>query len=157
MLGIKEIRGWHVLVMIVGFFSVTIGVNALFITLAVSTHPGEDTPRSYLQGLEYNQVLEQRREQAQIGWTARVNGAPGWVAIAVEDQDGRPVRGLDLAGALRHLADVSRDCPLAFSQGDDGVYRAEAGCAAPGEWRLEAHNQGDQPFEMTREIRLSNP
>ena len=37
----RPLRGWHVLVMILLFFGVTIGVNATFITLAVRTHPGE--------------------------------------------------------------------------------------------------------------------
>ena len=44
-------------------FGVTIGVNATFITLAMRTHPGEDVPRSYYQGLNFNDTLAQRRER----------------------------------------------------------------------------------------------
>ena len=67
---LNPVRGWHVLVLIVLFFSVTIGVNATFITLAMRTHPGEDVPRSYYQGLNYNETLARRHEQAELGWSA---------------------------------------------------------------------------------------
>ena len=70
---LNPLKGWHVLVMILIFFGITIGVNATFITMALRTHPGEDVPRSYMQGLEYNETLENRRIQSELGWTARFN------------------------------------------------------------------------------------
>ncbi len=66
-----RITGWHVLAGMILFFSTIIAVNAVFISLAVQSFPGEDQRRSYVQGLEYNDVIAQRRAQAALGWTAR--------------------------------------------------------------------------------------
>ena len=45
----RELKGVHVLALILGFSGVTIGVNVVFITYAYSTFTGEDVPR----GLEF--------------------------------------------------------------------------------------------------------
>ncbi|WP_297734740.1 FixH family protein [uncultured Maricaulis sp.] len=150
----NPLRGWHVLILILVFFGVTIGVNATFVTLALRTHPGEDVPRSYVQGLNYNETLDRRREQEALGWTARVNLVERDVVVAIVAADGNPVSGLDLAGTLIHPADTSRDCPLAFAEARPGVYRVTLPCEGQGDWRLEAHNREGAPFEMVSELWL---
>ena len=104
---LNPLRGWHVLVMIIAFFSVTIGVNATFITLALRTHPGEAVPRSYVQGLSYNDTLDRRRAQEALGWTARVNLVDRNILVAIAAEDGAPISGLNLAGTLVHLPRLS--------------------------------------------------
>ncbi|MDF1767488.1 FixH family protein [Maricaulis sp.] len=150
----NPLRGWHVLILILAFFGVTIGVNATFITLALRTHPGEDVPRSYVQGLNYNDTLDRRRAQEALGWTARVNLVERDVVLAISAADGSPVAGLDLVGTLIHPADTSRDCPLAFAESRPGVYRVTLPCDGQGDWRLEAHSRDDAPFEMVSELWL---
>ena len=151
---LNPLRGWHVLIMIVLFFGVTIGVNATFITLAVRTHPGEDEPKSYLQGLHYNDTLERRQVQAELGWTARINVVDGDLLVEVRDADGAPVSGLILEGAMNHPTDTSRDCPLVFSEARSGLYRVGLPCVDSGEWHLHAVNDGDAPFEMEHDLWL---
>ncbi|MBO6764440.1 FixH family protein [Maricaulis sp.] len=151
---LNPVRGWHVLVLIVLFFSVTIGVNATFITLAMRTHPGEDVPRSYYQGLNYNETLARRHEQAELGWSARVNVVDGELLVEVSDADGAPVPGLQLTGAMNHPTNTSRDCPLEFLEGRAGLYRAALPCTETGQWHLRAHNNGDAPFEMEHALWL---
>lgn len=151
---LNPVRGWHVLVLIVLFFGVTIGVNATFITLAMRTHPGEDVPRSYYQGLNFNDTLALRREQAAMGWTARFNVVDGELLVAVSDADGAPVSGLNLVGTLNHPTNTSRDCPLDFTEGRSGLYRVALPCSEAGQWHLLAHNDGDAPFEMEHELWL---
>lgn len=148
------VKGWQVLVMILGFFAVTIGVNVYFITRAVGTHPGEDVPRSYTQGLDYNDTLGRRAAQSDLGWRARVNAVDGRMVVAVEDAAGAPVRGLQLAGALRHRTVTREDCPLVFVEGENGIYRAPIECAGPGPWRMTAGHDGEPPFEFTFEVVL---
>lgn len=151
---IEQLRGWHVLAMIVGFFAVTIGVNVYFITQAVGTHPGEDVRRSYTQGLDYNDTLDRRAEQADLGWRARVNAVDGRMIVAVEDAAGAPVRGLQLDALLRHRTNTREDCPLVFTEGEGGIYRAPIECAGPGPCRLTARHEGEPPFEFTFEVTL---
>lgn len=151
---LNPVRGWHVLVLVVAFFAVTIGVNATFITLALRTHPGEDVPKSYLQGLSYNDTLARRHAQAELGWTARVNVVGEELLIEVRDAAGQPVSGLVLEGAMNHPTDTSRDCPLTFRETRSGLYRVGLPCADSGQWHVRAMNDGETPFEMEHDLWL---
>lgn len=151
---LNPVRGWHVLVMILLFFGVTIGVNATFITLAMRTHPGEDVPRSYYQGLNYNETLARRQAQQALGWTARVNVVDGELLVEVRDAAGEPVSGLMLAGALNHPTNTARDCPLTFRETRAGLYRVDLPCREAGQWHLRAANTGETPFEMEHALWL---
>tara|TARA_R110002072_G_scaffold3901_12_gene27975 strand:+ start:295 stop:762 length:468 start_codon:yes stop_codon:yes gene_type:complete len=150
---LNPLRGWHVLVMILMFFGVTIGVNATFITLALQTFPGEDVPRSYVQGINFNDTLDARRRQSELGWTASFNAADGQLVLAVADAADRAVPGLSLSGEMVH-PDTTTACPLVFAEGQDGLYRAPLACDTAGRWRVRAHNDGDAPFEVEYELWL---
>ena len=151
---LNPVRGWHGLVLILLFFGVTISVNATFITMAIRTHPGEDVPRSYYQGLHFNDTLDRRHAQAALGWTARVNVVDGRLLVEVQDAEGAPVPGLLLTGALHHPTDTGRDCTLAFQEARTGLYEVPVSCASSGEWHLRAVNEGDGPFEMEHDLWL---
>ena len=150
----NPLRGWHVLVLILAFFGVTIGVNAAFITLALRTHPGEDVPRSYVQGLNYNETLERRRAQEELGWSAHYNLVDDGLVIEVLDREGAPVSGLQLAGAMIHPTDTSRDCEMVFEEDRSGVYRVDLPCREAGQWRVHTINTGELPFEMEHDLWL---
>lgn len=150
---LNPLRGWHVLVMIVMFFAVTIGVNATFITLALQTFPGEDVPHSYVQGINYNEVVEARRIQAELGWTARFNTVDGAILLEVADREASPVPGLELTGEMVH-PDTRLACPLVFTEVRPGVYRVAPECQTSGRWRVRASNGGETPFEVEYELWL---
>jgi nitrogen fixation protein FixH len=150
---LKPLRGWHVLVMVLMFFGVTIGVNATFITLALKTFPGEDVPHSYVQGLEFNETIARRQAQEDLGWTARFNAVDGALLLEVLDAGGAPVSGLNLSGEMVH-PDTTQACPLAFGEDRLGVYRVALACETAGRWRVRALNEGDAPFEVEYELWL---
>lgn len=147
------IKGWHVLVAMVAFFSIIIAVNAVFITLAVGSFPGEDTQRSYVQGLAYNDVLEERRAQAELGWRASANLTADRVLVEVRDAADAPVQGLRLTGTLRHPADMELDRALTFTEVRAGVYAAGITDLPAGQWRLNAEAAGDAPFAVEADLR----
>ena len=66
----RELTGKHVLLMLVAFFGVIIVTNVIFINAAVTSFRGEDVKGSYRQGLEYNETLETRKSEGQLGWSA---------------------------------------------------------------------------------------
>ncbi|WP_417492893.1 FixH family protein [Maricaulis sp.] len=150
---LNPLRGWHVLVMILLFFGVTIGVNATFITLALQTFPGEDVPHSYVQGLEFNETIARRQAQDQLGWSARFNAVDGALLLEVLDAEAAPVSGLNLSGEMVH-PDTTQACPLAFAEARPGVYRAELACETAGRWRVRVLNEGEAPFEVEYELWL---
>ncbi|MGJ3232781.1 MAG: FixH family protein [Oceanicaulis sp.] len=145
-----RLKGWHVLAGMVAFFGVIFTVNAIFITVALDTFPGEETRRSYVQGLAYNDVLAEREAQAALGWTAAANLTPTQVLVAVEDADGAPVANLALTGVLQHPANMQLDRTLAFEELRPGVYAADAQGLAEGQWTLVAEAEGEVPFALER-------
>ena len=62
-----RIRGWHVLVAMVLFFGVITAVNAVFISAALRTYPGEVSVTPYEDGLAYNAKLARQAAQAKLG------------------------------------------------------------------------------------------
>lgn len=149
-----KVRGWHVLAAMVGFFSIIFAVNIVFITLALGSFPGEEERRSYMQGLAYNEVIDERRAQANLGWRAAANLVDDRVLIRVTDASDGPVTGLALEGALQHPADMEFDRALRFTEVRAGVYAAPVEDLPDGRWILSAQAIGDTPFEMERELWL---
>jgi nitrogen fixation protein FixH len=147
-----RLKGWHVLAAMVAFFGVIFSVNAFFITTALRTFPGEETRRSYVQGLAYNDVIAEREAQAALGWTAAANLTPTQVLVAVNDADGAPVSNLQLVGALQHPANMQLDRALVFEELRPGVYAAAAQSLDEGLWTLTAEAEGDTPFALEREL-----
>jgi nitrogen fixation protein FixH len=140
-----ELRGPHVLVGTLAFFAAVIAVNVAFAIVAVQTFPGEDARRSYLQGLNYNATLTERRAQTALGWRVQAalarepSGAV--VEVVLRDRSGAPLDGLSVSGALRRPLDARYDHDLAFRPAGDGRYVAPIGALTPGRWQLRAHAQ----------------
>lgn len=150
----KPITGRHVLIMMLGFFALVIGVNAVFITQAFRTFRGEDVPRSYMQGVAYNETLAAREAQAALGWSAIADVDAGSVRLTIVDAADTPVSGLALSGRMRHPADANRDILLDFVETGPGEYSA-AHAAASGSWRLVAVASGEgPPFEIGHRVWL---
>ena len=142
-----EIRGWHVLTALLAFFGVVIAVNAAFIVFAVGSFPGEDVHRSYLQGLQYNETLAERRAQAALGWQAdatMVAGEEGAeLVVELRARDGAPLHGAQLQGELQWPTSARFDRELRFQEANEGRYVAPLGELPTGRWRLRAHAQRD--------------
>jgi nitrogen fixation protein FixH len=154
----KPLTGRRVLVWLGGFFGLIIATNAIFITEAVKTFRGEDEQKPYLQGVQYNNTLAHRAEQARLGWRASIDARrlpAGQVEIQVElrHRDGSPETGARLAGELRHPADENRDRALRFSETSSGIYQATVQ-AAPGNWDVLVSNAQGAPFQATRRLWL---
>lgn len=159
------LKGWHVLAGLLGFFGTIIAVNAVFITAAVRTFPGEDTERSYTQGLAFNSTLEARAAQAALGWHAALAFEPsasGLELVArVTDASGRGVGDLVLTGTLRRPVDAGADRPVVFSPiaGQPGLYAAPLGTLPEGQWDLNAESplpEGDR-YNLTGNLTWPMP
>lgn len=153
------LKGVHVLAIILLFFSAVIGINAYFVVHAITSFPGEDEPRSYAQGLQYNTTLADRARQEKLGWRAEAWLAPGKaggarVAVKLTTREGVSLRALSVTGVLRRPVDSKEDLPLAFFAAGDGVYVANITALAPGQWSLHAVARGDRAFFDLRKTLL---
>ena len=142
-----RVRGWHVLVMMLAFFGAVIAVNVVFAVIAVRSFPGEDVRRSYLQGVQYNETLEQRREQAALGWQAAAALSPSGdgavLEVVLRDRDGAAIDGAIVTGELQWPTTDAFDRAPSFDALGDGRYVAQLDDLQPGRWRLRAHAERD--------------
>lgn len=121
----KELKGWHVLMIMLGFFSVIFAVNGVFLYHALTTHPGEIVEKSYLQGLNYNDRLDTRALQAERGWTAAMGVEAGTLVVMVADSEGRALSRLGLAATLVPAASNDAAIDVVFMSSGAGAYAAD--------------------------------
>ena len=151
------LTGKHVLFILLGFFGVMLAVNIYFTIKAVKSFPGEDVPRSYLQGIEYNKTLQARAAQDASGWSAAVNTAKSGadeqtLILKMNDRSGRGISGLTVTGKLRHPTDTSLDKDIVLVDAGGGIYRAKLGSIS-GQWGLIANaRQGEFIFTLTQDL-----
>ena len=157
----RELKGWHVLVMILAFFGVTIGVNTIFVSYALSTFAGEDVKQPYQKGLEYNKKLAGKEAQAALGWQATIaarrekNGESVFV-LRLVNAENQPLSALDLNLLLRHPANAYLDRNLKLMPLGDGVYEARVADLKRGQWDVMAstHSSEKVAFQATRRVVL---
>ncbi len=155
------VRGVHVLWMLLGFFAMIIAVNAVFITMAVRSHPGEQVKNSYVLGLEYNRELGRHDAQRALGWTLQAGLADDGVTFLVELRDaaGGALSGMDVAVRL-HVAGVRNEGEKVWLvERATGEYAMAAGVEAPAkvEAIIEVSRDRAEPpvFEARKTLVLS--
>jgi nitrogen fixation protein FixH len=159
--GATQIRGAHVLAAMLCFFAAVIAINVAFAVAAVRSFPGEDVRRSYLQGLNFNDTLAQRRAQAAIGWSVRselieTRQGPA-VHLRLRDAEGRAIRDASVEGALRWPTDARLDRSLAFEPRGDGVYVARLAQLRAGRWIMRARASNAAGGSLDFEAELTWP
>lgn len=137
------VKGWHVAAAVVAFFVVIIGVNAVFLTMAYRTHPGQVAPRPYEAGLLYNTELKRLRVQEALGWRAALEARPDAVMVRLQDRDGQPLRGLKVTATLLRPATEQGRSVLNLTETAPGQYVApRAGLSGVWDARVDATGGG---------------
>lgn len=154
-----RLKGWHVLIMMLAFFGVMFTANGIFLYSAITSFPGEDVEKSYLQGLNYNATLESRREQAALGWTMRAglvaDGAPR-LRVELNDRAGAPLSSLAVTALFRRQATTAGETRLALDPaGTAGVYEVLLLALQRGQWEVDIEARsadGDKRFAATKTV-----
>jgi nitrogen fixation protein FixH len=154
-----ELKGWHVLAGLLGFFGITLAVNIALTVYAIDTFSGEDVPKPYLRGLEYNRTLESRAAQAALGWTATVDatreGAATAIRAKISAHDGSAKSALAVEATLRRPTDATLDRTIELAAIGGGEYRAATDGLAPGAWDIIVRaKEGGAVFEAERRVVL---
>lgn len=139
----KKLKGWHVLLIMLAFFGVMFAVNGVFLYHAITSFPGEDVKKSYVQGLNYNQTLDQRAAQAALGWTAETGLDGSNLIFRLRDRQGKALSNYPVIGELRRLATRNEDIALIFEARLNGEYSVDVAALKAGQWeaRINVLNQ----------------
>ena len=135
----KTLKGWHVLLIMLGFFGVMFAVNGVFLYHAITSFPGEDVKKSYVQGLNYNTTLAERAAYADLGWTAEAGVQGDELVFRLSDAEGAPLSNYTVIGEIRRLATRENDQAIVYRSRSNGEYVANAGQLGRGQWSLRVH------------------
>ena len=133
-----QITGRHVLIGLIAFFGIVIGVNIVFVTSAVRSFPGEATKKSYVQGINYNDTLEQKEKQKALGWSAEIGemdiASQRQLVVRISDADSSPVSTLAVVARLSEHSDDHNQLDFTLLELDPGEYSVELPQEIFGRW-----------------------
>lgn len=138
----KEIKGGHVLAMLIAFFGVIFGVNFVMAYLANSTWSGLVVENGYVASQNFDKQLAKAKAQEALGWNVGFSFDKSSVKISFTDAKGAKIDTLNLTGKLQRTVTDKEDQVLTFGWMGSGVYSAPARLA-PGLWEVEIDGKGD--------------
>jgi nitrogen fixation protein FixH len=119
-----RLTGRRVLFILMSFFGIVFAVNAVFVSAALRTRPGEERGASYEAGLRYNKELSAQRAQDGLGWRHSLALRGGALRITFTNADGDPVSGLAIEGQVGRPAAARADRSLVFREIEAGTYES---------------------------------
>lgn len=149
----RPLTGRKFLAIMVGAFSIIIGVNVYMATQAVSTFPGMEVSSSYADSQTFD---DRRLAQEELGWQASVDYADGILRLTLVDEEGRPVYPAELSALVTRPTSQQDDHVLDLARGPNGVLMAPVELEE-GAWRLRltgtARNGADYRHNITFTLR----
>jgi nitrogen fixation protein FixH len=149
----KPITGRFVLIVILSFFSVVIGVNAVMMRLAVATLPGTEVDSAYGASLAYQKEIQAALEQDARRWKVEVHverrsNGDATLSIHAKDADATPLAGLEISSHFERPTDRRADRSADIVERGNGIYNGSTQGLAPGQWDLviEADRGGKRLF-----------
>lgn len=146
--------GWHMLAIMIGFFGVVIGVNAVMATDAIRTFGGLVVENSYVATTHYNRWLAEGRQQEREGWQATPTAdGTGTVSLRLS-RAGQAIDGASVSIVANHPVGLVAQRSLRLRPAGGGVYRSD-GRLPHGRWlvRIEV-SAGAQRAAFDDEIRV---
>ena len=129
-----RLTGWHVLFIMLGFFGVMFAVNGVFLYHAITSFPGEDVKKSYLQGLDYNSTLQAKAAQQALGWQAAAGVEDDRLVFRLSDATGESLSSYHVTAQLRRAACDTGDQMLVLQPSDAGEYVSDVSRLEVGRW-----------------------
>lgn len=149
-----RIRGRHVLFGVVGFFAVVIGLDAIFMVLAIRSFPGQVSETPFEDGLAFNRTIARREAQARLGYRADAEAFPGGIELRLSDRDGAFLTGVTVTGTLTRPATEAGQQTLTFEAAAHEAPRRARGViqdAADGRGQMRQVGCVRRPAESTRQ------
>lgn len=120
--------GRHMAAVMIGFFGVVIGVNAVMATEAARTFGGTVVDNSYVANQHFNRWLDEAGAQRRLGWKADMTGRAGHLVVAT-------VPGARVTGRATHPLGRLPEQALGFDEARPGEYVSRQAVPA-GRWRV---------------------
>lgn len=152
----SRVAGLKVLLMLVAFFLLIAGVNAIFIYKAIATHTGTIVDNPYERGLGYNKTLAAARAQEKLDWRVdvgieKMTELQYEVSFFVLDGKGNRKDAALFDVAVLRPVDSREDLTPVFKAEGVGKYSSHIRFPKPGKWEIKARVvRGGETFYLTR-------
>ena len=155
--GNREFTGWHMLAIMVAFFSVVIAVNLTMAFFARSSWTGFVVENTYVASQQFNEKAAEGRAQAALGWKPELAIAGGAVRYRLLDSIGNVVGVKQATASFRRPAYASEDQEVVLTRQPDGSLSAPVQLN-DGMWIVEVHAEAGlaHPYRYTRRLTLRN-
>ena len=151
----RQFTGWHMVAVMVLFFGTVIGVNLTLAWFANKSWTGLVVKNSYVAGQTYNEELQKAREQAALGYTARLTANDSILEFTFHDKEGSPILADRVEIKLGRPADDVDDHLVVLEYAGAGRYAASG--LTPGLWQADVTAKLADGSEWRQYWRLSVP
>ena len=140
--------GRHLLLSLIGFFSVVVAVNIVMAVLAMKSFSGVVVENSYVASQNFNRWIAEGRREAALGWTLGVTPIAGGVQIKAYVL-GAPLDGGSGHVLFQHPLRETRDMSLPLQQIGPDLYVTK-GQVPAGRWHIVVHFNAHHHSTMVR-------
>jgi nitrogen fixation protein FixH len=112
---IKRFTGWHMLMLMIGFFAIVIGVNFYMARMALSSFGGTVVDNSYVASQKFNTWLDTAKRQEQAGWSLKLSLDQDRYIRAALYKHGVAARVTKITGTATHPLGRTPAQPLMFA------------------------------------------
>lgn len=138
----RRFTGFHMLVVMIGFFGTVIAVNLVMATMATRTFGGTVVDNSYVASQKFNGWLQEARAQKALGWSLGMTLDARRHPVAVIAAGEIPLTGAVVSAMARHPLGRAPDIALSFAEVSPGRFRAMQALPA-GRWLLHVETARD--------------
>lgn len=145
----REFTGRHMAMVMVGGFSIVVGVNFAMAAAATNGFGGVIVKNSYVASQKYNGWLEEAREQEALGWAAEVSRVDGGKLSALTE--GVPT-GAEVRAELRRPIGKPEMTDVTLVETGEGSFTS-AEAIPGGRWIVRLHIEAGSD-DWAREYRI---
>lgn len=148
-----QFTGWHMLAIMVAFFTVIIAVNLTMAFFARSSWTGMVVDNTYIASQQFNEKAAEGRAQAALGWRSELTIADGMVRYRLTDGAGDMVAATRVTATFRRPAHASDDRDIVLTRQADASFSAAVELG-DGPWIVEVESEAglDRPYRDVRRV-----
>ncbi|MCP8894612.1 FixH family protein [Shinella daejeonensis] len=152
-----QFTGWHMLAIMVAFFSVIIVVNLTMAFFARSSWTGMVVGNTHIASRQFNEKAAEGRAQMALGWKPELTIVDGKVHYRLVDSIGNVMAATRVTASFRRPTHASEDQEVVLTRQPDASFSGSVELR-DGLWIVEVDSEAGlaHPYRDTRRLTFRN-